>query len=359
MKRLLILLGLFVSICTLTTSALAEMSLYGSARMSTFYTMEDEDKSVTGEDDVDFNEWLQTNARVGANVTTGDVKGRFEYGTKNDVADVRLLYGTWDFEQGTLLVGKDYSLIDSHMISNVSYMDDALFLSIGLPYAGRTPQIRVTMGDLSIAALKPCNTDTVGLKSANGTLDVDTYSPKIEVAYNIAMDSVKAALFGGFNTYKVGFTATGDTQQKDYEIYSGIAGARCMVTIDDAYVNGTLFYAMNGGNYGLSLEGAAKTAELSIDGDVEDSSSLGGALIAGSKIDDMLAVEGGIGYVQNDVDSAKDPDATMAVYAQLRYTPVKEVCIVPEIGYVDYMDDAAGETQGSKYYAGAKWQINF
>lgn len=353
------MLGVIVLIGTLTTSSFAEMNLYGSARMSTFYTMEDEDKSVSGKDDVDFSEWLQTNARVGANITTGDVKGRFEYGTKNDVADVRLLYGTWEFEQGTLLVGKDYSLIDSHMISNVSYADDALFLSIGIPYAGRTPQVRVTIGNLSIAALKPCNSDTIGLKSEDGAIvDVDTYSPKLELAYNIAMDSVKATLFGGFNAYKVGFTAKGDTNQKDYEIYSGIAGARCMIAIDDAYLNGALFYAMNGGNYGLALEGAAKTAELS-EGDVENSSSLGGSLIGGSKINDMFAVEAGVGYVQNDVDSAKDPDATMAVYAQLRYTPVKEVLIIPEVGYVDYMDDKAGETQGSKLYAGAKWQINF
>ena len=72
-----------------------------------------------------------------------------------------------------------------------------------------------------------------------------------------------------------------------------------------------------------------------------------------------MAVEAGVGYVQNDVDSATDPDATLSTYAQVRYYPIPAVCMVPEIGYVDYMDDETGETEGSMMYVGAKWQINF
>jgi hypothetical protein len=32
---------------------------------------------------------------------------------------------------------------------------------------------------------------------------------------------------------------------------------------------------------------------------------------------------------------------------------------VPEVGFVDYMDNNAGDDQGYEWYAGMKWQINF
>ena len=35
------------------------------------------------------------------------------------------------------------------------------------------------------------------------------------------------------------------------------------------------------------------------------------------------------------------------------------VYLLPEVGYIDYMDDRAGADQGYKWYAGAKWQIDF
>jgi hypothetical protein len=35
------------------------------------------------------------------------------------------------------------------------------------------------------------------------------------------------------------------------------------------------------------------------------------------------------------------------------------VNIIPEVGYVDKMDNAAGVDEGYQWYAGAKWQIDF
>ncbi|MBU0993621.1 MAG: hypothetical protein KJ737_14085 [Proteobacteria bacterium] len=358
MKRLLVILSSFVFLCVFTSSALAEWGLYGHARMATWYNMEDEDLSASGEDDVDFSEWLQTNARIGANVTTGDVNGRFEYGTSGGNANIRLLYGSWNFGKGTLLVGQNYTPLDCHMMSNRVYGEDDGFLTIGCPYEGRLAQIQVIIGDLTIAAISPSNTNDLGVDEENGTVDIDTYIPKLEVAYNIKQDNVMATVYGGFNAYKVGYTPTGSTNQHDYELYSGIVGARCMANIGDSYVNVCLFYVMNAANYGFKFDGNADAAEIK-DGDVENSASLGGALVIGSKIDDKMAIEAGAGYVQHDVDSAKDPDGTLAVYAQLRYTPIPAVCMVPEVGYVDNMDDETGATEGSKIYVGAKWQINF
>jgi hypothetical protein len=44
---------------------------------------------------------------------------------------------------------------------------------------------------------------------------------------------------------------------------------------------------------------------------------------------------------------------------QAAVTLAPGVYIVPEIGYQDFMDNAAGNDEGYQWYAGAKWQIDF
>ena len=61
--------------------------------------------SVVDDDEMAY--LLQGNSRIGANVKWGNVGGRFEYG-HTTTANLRLLYGTWNFGAGTLLVGQDY-----------------------------------------------------------------------------------------------------------------------------------------------------------------------------------------------------------------------------------------------------------
>ena len=104
MKNILTILCSLVFLCICATSAFAEWGLYGNARIGTWYTAEDEDLSDTGDDDVDFSQNLQTNSRIGANFTANDeISGRFEYGTSGGNANIRLLYGVWNFGKGTLL----------------------------------------------------------------------------------------------------------------------------------------------------------------------------------------------------------------------------------------------------------------
>jgi hypothetical protein len=44
---------------------------------------------------------------------------------------------------------------------------------------------------------------------------------------------------------------------------------------------------------------------------------------------------------------------------QAMITLAPGVFLCPEIGYIDYMDNRAGDDEGYKWYAGAKWQIDF
>ena len=350
MKKTLTPLYALAFLFLVYSSALAEWGLYGNARVGTWYTAQDEDLSSSGDDDVDFDQNLHSNARIGANVVASDeIGGRFEYGTSNGSANIRLLYGMWNFGKGTLLVGQNYTPIECHMISAITYKDDGALLSVGIPYESRLPMVQIKMGNLTLAAVQPYNVNALGVTER----DIDTYIPKLEAAYNVKADNINITLFGGTNIFKVE-----DENEHNYEIYSGIAGVRALATIDALYINGCLFGALNAGDYGFRFDGGADHSEIK-DGDVENSTTFGGTGVMGYKLSDKMVVEGGASYVQHDVDSAKDPDGTMLLYAQVRLFPHPSVCIVPEIGYIDYMDDASGADEGALMYAGAKWQINF
>ena len=83
-------------------------------------------------------------------------------------------------------------------------------------------------------------------------------------------------------------------------------------------------------------------------------------LVVGFKFTDTLKFEVGAGYRSDDPDTpGSDADEMWAVYGQTVVTLAPGVYIVPEIGYWDLMDNAAGTDQGYSWYAGAKWQIDF
>lgn len=121
MKKLFVLLTAAVLAVAFTVPAMAaDWSFYGSSRVYTGWM--DDSKEVAGlggeVDDADLSWNQQTNARIGANVKAGALGGNFEYGHSSTV-NLRKLFGTWNFGAGTLLVGQDYTPIDtfwSHMV---------------------------------------------------------------------------------------------------------------------------------------------------------------------------------------------------------------------------------------------------
>ncbi|MBW2041041.1 MAG: hypothetical protein JRI76_03315, partial [Deltaproteobacteria bacterium] len=52
-------------------------------------------------------------------------------------------------------------------------------------------------------------------------------------------------------------------------------------------------------------------------------------------------------------------DETAAFYVQAVLKPAKGVKIIPEVGFVDYMEDAAGADEGDNTYFGAQWRVDF
>ena len=85
-------------------------------------------------------EWsVNPGARIGAKVKKGDVGGGFEYGQTTTV-NLRLLYGTWNFGAGQLLVGQTYTPCNL-IISNEAYFA-GIFAANGVLYESRRPMIQ-------------------------------------------------------------------------------------------------------------------------------------------------------------------------------------------------------------------------
>ncbi len=138
---------------------------------------------------------------------------------------------------------------------------------------------------------------------------------------------------------------------------SYIVGVFGEFSFGPAYVNANVWMGQNAGNYGLYNSGADDA--VLVGSDTQDTDSLGFLGVVGFKVSDMLSFEGGYGQVTNDNDTFAEDDETAAFYVQAVLKPVKGVKIIPEVGFIDYKEDAAGADEGQNTYFGAQWRVDF
>ena len=358
MKKLLVILMVLAFV---SPAMAAEWNFYGSARMAYFYDDRDDDASgkvdVDGnsEDDVDLAYNIHANSRVGAKVKASDtVSGRFEYGHGGSDVAMRLLYGVWNFGPGTLLVGQDYSPIDTFLSGQVIDGDIGL-LKEGCTYDGRTAQIKLKFGGFQIAFVEP-NVPTAA--------DTDVILPKIELAYDAKMDTFSIGGYGGYQTFTSGPSGA------DWDVTSWLLGVRAKANFGPAYVKGAMSYGMNMGNFGVLMRNTFAGSQVvggTTGTDTEDATTWAAAFIVGAKINPNFGLEAGVGYMKNEVDligtsGSMEGDA-ITYYFQAPITLAPGVFVVPEISIFDLGDnETTGSTtvdNGTRITYGAKFQINF
>jgi hypothetical protein len=346
----------------------AEWNFYGSARVSTFWTDADTDNG--SDDDTQFDEGLQGNARIGAKVKVSDeLAGRFEYGASDDDGDanIRLLYGEWNFGAGKLLVGKDYVPMNLGG-SNQVFMDDADLEGFGGEMFGsRHAQIKLTFGDFQIAFIENDKNYYNGT-SDKADDDVDVVIPMIQVQYALSGHNWKVTMAGGYQTFDV------DSAAVDDDITSWGLGVDATATFGAFYVSGQVNGGTNVGNLwlinvtGLNLDdnpdaiGSGYAAVIG--GDIIDNDAIGGRICVGYTFNEMFAVEIGYGYQQTEYDEdmaaiGTDELESQSYYINFPITLAPGVVVTPEVGVVDYTVDDTSLTQDEITYFGAKWQIDF
>jgi hypothetical protein len=414
MKKLLILavamMVTFAFALPATAQDKADWSFYGSVRMWTAWEHVDSDtppqlssQGATGsffavgttkaraivyggeaQSDSDVNWGLQSNSRIGANVKWGNVGGRFEYG-HTSTANLRLLYGTWNFGPGELLIGQDYGPY-FYLVSSMCGVGGAECNGIGYGsiYSGRNPQVKLTMGGFKFALVQSSTTPSYQpavtaadalagdifpatvLLTPNTPGNTDQLLPKIEASYTFNAGPAQIFLGGIYNNYREVYDVAGQEQNHTVDGYA--LGAGTKMGFGPFYVNATLQYANNPNQSGAGPYTVYPSVQLynPATDQSEDAKYWTGQLIAGFKLSDAIAFEGGVIYQHGKVDSLNDlgsfKQSTWTYYLNMTWSPVKNVYFVPEVGMVDFgkLKVQQGDLNyGNMTWIGMKWMINF
>jgi hypothetical protein len=383
MKKLTILIAAVALVCFAAPAMAVDWNFYGNARMATYYVSEDKDNFK----DTDLQWDLQSNSRVGANIKAENITARFEFGVSESNVSSRRIYGVWNFGSGKMKVGKDYTPV-SQFISGQVFDGDLGLLGIGTNYGSRHGQIAFEFGGFEIALINPNSgylagmtvKATVGVEDSAGNItditavstdnngDIDEIIPKIEAKWGTSYDAWNFNLMGGLNYYSISDVVSSvDGGTDDLDVTSWIVGGDVGFNFGPGYVKGAVSYGSNIGNANWSIPSAAGgtsgqggLAQWDGDDDTNDTTTLQAALVGGLKVSDMLSFEGGFGYRSDVTDggTAKDT-APWAAYVQSVIALAPGVYVIPEVGYYDYDNNADGNSQGSLFYLGGKWQINF
>ena len=376
-----------------TPAMAADWSFYGSERMATFTTYQDFGKNqVNGQDNDAGTLWFfQGNSRLGAKVKADKITGLIELATQASSTDsagdgavnTRRAYGTWKFsDSGWLKVGKDYSPT-TDFISNQWYDADNDLLGNGNFYGRRPQGITLGIGNFELAFLTPQQGNTGGIGStttgiltqvtnkatlaqAGVTGNPDVYFPKLEADYNLVLGPGYIKPFAGFQYYTVHSGAPAQGVQDNIDLYSYVLGVSTSWNIGAFSIGGQVSYGVNEGlsnwssgynNFNQSLPIIKTNGK-----DVYNNIDYQAMIVPALKFTDTLRFEAGFGIRMDQANGAQgysQKDGSWVAYLQAMVTLAPGVFLCPEVGYIDYMDSVAGTDQGYKWYAGAKWQIDF
>jgi hypothetical protein len=387
------LIAVFAVLLFVAPAFAADWAFYGSERVATWYNQQSfGNNNQAGQDNDAGTQWyLQGNSRLGAKVKADKVSGQIELATTASTTDsagdgavnTRRAYGTWKFSDNAFLkVGKDYSPT-TDFISNQWYDGDNDLLGNGNFYGRRPQGLTLGVGDFEIAFLTPQQGNTGGIGSTTSgillpttakalptptgaTGDPDVYLPKFEASYKLKLGAGYIQPFGGFQYYTVNSGAPSQSVQDKIDMYSYVVGVSTSWNIGAFSLGGQLSYGMNqglsnwSGGYNVSTN---SFPVLKAGGDnIADVYTIQAMIVPALKFTDTLRFEAGIGYRQDNWDGApgySQKDDNWVGYVQAMITLAPGVYLCPEVGYIDYLDNRAGYSEGYKAYAGAKWQIDF
>ena len=378
MKKFLVIAVLLVFF-TGSAYAAAEWNFYGSARVSTFYSNLDNSPFAGGADTSNYEQNLNGNARIGAKVKVSDeLTGEFQYGALGGNANVRILWGEWNFGAGSLGVGQNYTPLlfpYSNQVYNLDAFNkgDHNMSTFGMLYGSRKAMIRLKFGGFQIAAVQPKLLVSAFSMAPLAQPATEVKIPSIQAKYKYDFSNGHVAVAGGYQTFDVNGT-------EDYSVTSYILGVGGRLNLGGFYFKGNIWGGQNVGNMADVLVsgslwstlgnagtgtfdgdamGLARYSDGSIPGTTEgitDRDALATLIVAGYTIRKGLYLEAGYGYIKTELDQAgsiKDDVSTYYLQSTIFLAP--GVFLTPEIGRIN----GEQKDQVDITYFGIKWQVNF
>ena len=328
----------------------ADWNFYGKAWLWTGWSDTDVINGADG--DTQYGESLYNNSRIGAKVTVSDeLSAVFEYGANSGNANIRHLYGVWDFGSGTLTVGQtdtplniDYSsqVVPGRIVNNAHTGNNDADLALGgfgnLDNS-RNPELMLTFGGFSIAFI---DTD----EDASGGYETQSIIPMIAMCYKAQFDMGEVQIAGGYNTFEV-------NDDEDVDSYAIGLGANLNFGAFGMFAS--FIWGENVAGLGSDTATGFAGEAVYNGADVDDCESLGGYIGVNFAVSEMLTLEAGYGYIHDELDDANATSIAQSYYLQAAITLAPGVTVTPEVGMIDYREATSTET----IYFGAAWAIAF
>jgi hypothetical protein len=348
MKRIIfIILAVFTGM-----SLIADIDFYGQVRTGLWYELQDED-FTGGEPKTNMDLLLYKNSRLGFNFTNDNYKAKAEIGFSTSVV-LRHLYAEYDFGKFSLLAGKTYtgfSEFNGQVVACI-YSYDNLMIGYGFYYDSSQPQIKFShKKGLYVSLQKPKIFDPAQL----GVNTIDALMPKINLGYKTNFGNLYFHPTFGINMTQYNKDMTGMD-----EALLAYVGALTLKYTDGPYCFKTqVNFGLNSFDYGI-LGCTSRYAEWDLDkNEIIDVSNFGGYAEFGYKLNDKTSLKTGFGYSGSDMDTLDEADGASTGYFQVTRKLAKDVILVPEVGFINDMEDGMGNIEGSRTYFGAKLQMNF
>jgi hypothetical protein len=332
-----------ITVGFIASSASAALDPYASVRLWLGYEKYDSDSGPNGEADMDISGGLPFTGttRFGMKGEKDGVMGKIEFGFKNgDAVSLREAYAETDAGGVKILIGQTYQPYNKLAGNNVA--DDQVFFSNGAAYEGRKPQLKLTFADMFY----------VDLIASGGTTPagVDALIPKTAVGIMMPVGPGKLGLNAVYQTYKYDTMETAGTAD---DAFDGEKTDSWMVTANfsgdvGAKILFNFVYGSNVGDMGIKTNVAASQV------DFDNPTSYMSAMLAV----DVSGFNVGFAYESSDQDAFTDPDTAMAVFAAYRYKLKPNFTISPAIYWIDKMDDAGGNPQGTMMEFGLHFQAD-
>lgn len=341
MKKVIVLavvLAFAVSLC-------AEFDFYGSLRSGWWYENGNEDYWGGDEGRMTFQSSLYSSSRIGTKYMKDGFCAKVEMGISSSSVYLRQAYAEQDMGNFKLLAGKAYTGFADFADQVYGWGSDLQLKGYGMLYDGRKNMIKVTMNNgLYVALIEPVKMDPAGV----GTYGVDAMLPKINIGAHLT--------YNGFDLHPTFGFAT-STYNEDFSSYDeGITAYAAAITakynMNDISLKGQFGFGQNIGNYGFTVSSPYSYAAWNMsDNEVVNSMTTSFYVQAAYQ-----AFKGGFGYSSSKIDDddyMEDPDANSSFFVQYKMMLGQYLCLIPEIGVVNFMEDGFENEEGSITYFGA------
>lgn len=337
--------------------AFAETSFYGSAKLSTFWnTNENNTKHDTN---TDYDQHIQSNSVIGMKAAFGEMAGRVELGVGNALtkvksttddsanssssfASIRLLYGTYKLDFGTVLIGQDFN--NYYVGSAQVALDDNANKNYGATWDTRQPQIKLTFDNgIYLAAIQ----------ASPVAATTENFMPKLNIGYEGKNGDFK------YGAGVVGQAYKDQSINPNNTITSLMGYFHSSLKVEDAALLINLGVGQNTGNMGFSSANGSGTSMTNIYYKKKNTTSFEGMLQASYTLSPKYKFNAGVGYAMDDNSNFIKTDNRMALFVNAPITLGKKFSLTPEFTYHDQLDQAVGTKGNKDYIYGAKWQMDF